>query len=59
MAEGRQRANWRRTATLLALIHNANYREKVSVDDCDPYARPAVEDLPEVGIDALRALLPR
>lgn len=57
MAEGRDRAEWRRFAALMALIHNVNCSKKSDTkrpSDFDPYVLR--KPRPKVKLAALAAL---
>ena len=59
MAEARQRESWARTASVMALIANANRDPKKTrpfkPSDFDPFAR-ASKSAPKVGIGVLKSV---
>lgn len=65
MAYGRQSAEWKRTAAIVAKIHNVNAAKKsdlLRTEDIDPMhedpeSDPIMIDLPKVGIEALKVFV--
>ena len=58
MAEGRQRADWSRTSSLMALIANTQRDPKKTrafrPSDFDPFARPRA--IPKAGVGVLKTV---
>jgi hypothetical protein len=61
MAMARQRSDWNRTASMMSLFANANRDPAKSKVFVPADFHPFIERLPEpkVGIEALKAMLPR